>query len=59
LYGRKQWGLSDLAMEALKNLKMVEAARSEARIMLEQDSELNAYPLLKKYIETPEEIHFE
>ncbi|HEU4677264.1 MAG TPA: ATP-dependent DNA helicase RecG, partial [Candidatus Paceibacterota bacterium] len=30
LYGAKQSGLTDLGMEALKNLKMVEAARTEA-----------------------------
>ena len=29
LAGAKQWGVSDLAMEALKNIKMVEAAREE------------------------------
>ena len=26
----KQWGVTDLGMEAIKNLKMVEAARKEA-----------------------------
>ncbi len=31
LYGGKQSGLSDLGMEAIKNLKLVEAARDEAR----------------------------
>lgn len=31
LYGAKQSGLSDLGMEAIKNLKLVEAARTEAR----------------------------
>lgn len=30
LYGAKQSGLSDLGMEAIKNLKLVEAARNEA-----------------------------
>lgn len=30
LYGAKQSGLSDLGMEAIKNLKLVEAARTEA-----------------------------
>ncbi|MBU2329848.1 ATP-dependent DNA helicase RecG, partial [Patescibacteria group bacterium] len=30
LYGARQWGVSDIAMEALKNIKMVEAARTEA-----------------------------
>jgi ATP-dependent DNA helicase RecG len=34
LYGAKQSGLSDLGMEALKNLKLVEAARAEARALI-------------------------
>jgi len=29
LSGRKQWGISDIGMEALKNLKLVESARPE------------------------------
>lgn len=40
LYGAKQSGLSDLGMEALKNLKLVEAARSEARSLVEIDPNL-------------------
>ncbi len=59
LYGRKQWGVSDLAMEAMKNLKMVEAARSEARAVLEEDLSLNVFPLLKQKVESQDEIHFE
>jgi ATP-dependent DNA helicase RecG len=59
LYGRKQWGLSDLAMEALKNVKMVEAARTESRKLLKDDSELEHYPALKKIIDSKAEIHFE
>lgn len=34
LYGAKQSGLSDLGMEAIKNLKLVEAARSEAQALV-------------------------
>jgi ATP-dependent DNA helicase RecG len=59
LYGRKQWGLSDLAMEALKNIKMVEAARAESFGLLEKNAFLEDYPLLKKVIEEKDEIHFE
>lgn len=59
LYGRKQWGVSDLAMEAMKNLKMVEAARTEARLLLESDPTLQKYPELKSDTEVHEEIHFE
>lgn len=40
LYGMKQWGLSDLGMEALKNLKLVEAARKEARALIKKDPDL-------------------
>ncbi|MEK7558248.1 MAG: ATP-dependent DNA helicase RecG, partial [Patescibacteria group bacterium] len=47
LGGGKQWGLSDLAMEAIKNLKMVEAARAEAMELLKKDPELKNYPLLQ------------
>src|ERR1035437_8823617 len=35
LSGGKQWGVSDIAMEALKNIKMVEAARTEAKNIIE------------------------
>ncbi len=46
LYGARQWGVSDVAMEALKNIKMVEAARNEARDLLAKDPDLNRHPLL-------------
>ena len=59
LYGRKQWGISDLAMEAIKNMKMVEAARREAEKMINKDSQLTKYPLLKEKVEQSEKIHFE
>ncbi|MES2214036.1 MAG: ATP-dependent DNA helicase RecG [Patescibacteria group bacterium] len=60
LYGRKQWGLSDLAMDAIQNLKMVEAAREEATRIIETDPSLSHYPLLKTRIESEKDkIHFE
>lgn len=60
LYGRKQSGLSDIAMEAMKNLKMVEAARQEAREIVAQDGELKNYPAIKEIIERKtKNIHFE
>ena len=58
LAGGKQWGVSDLGMEAIKNLKMVEAARTEAHNIIEEDS-LSEYPLLEKIILTKKDIHFE
>lgn len=60
LYGMRQWGLSDLAMEAIKNIKLVEAARTEARKLIEEDMELSRYPLLRaKVVEQRSDIHFE
>ena len=40
LGGTKQWGITDLGMEAIKNIKMVEAARTEAIRLIEEDPEL-------------------
>lgn len=61
LSGRQQWGVSDVAMEALQNLKMVEAARAEAKRLLEEDETLSRYPLLQSHLASrkAEEIHFE
>ena len=60
LSGTSQWGITDVGMEALKNLKMVEAARAEAKEILENDPELSAHPLLHQKISKPDEkIHFE
>ena len=51
LSGTKQWGISDIAMEALQNLKMVEAARKEAREIIEADLNLEKYPTLAKLVD--------
>jgi ATP-dependent DNA helicase RecG len=61
LYGKKQWGISDVAMEAIKNIKMVEAARTEALRLVDQDDTFSRYPLLKRELEKRERqrIHFE
>jgi ATP-dependent DNA helicase RecG len=59
LAGAKQWGVSDLAMEALKNIKMVEAAREEARAIIEKDFELKNHPLLSKHLSQKAAIHME
>lgn len=61
LSGRQQWGVSDVAMEALQNLKMVEAARAEAKRLLEADETLSPYPLLRAHLASRKqnEIHFE
>jgi ATP-dependent DNA helicase RecG len=60
LGGTKQWGITDLGMEAIKNIKMVEAARTEAIALIEKDTELLKYPLLKaKVKQKTSEFHFE
>ena len=48
-------------MEALQNLKMVEAARFEAKRLLEEDATLSQYPFLIEHLASrkKEEIHFE
>lgn len=47
LGGGKQWGVSDIAMEALKNLKLVEAARMEAAALVAADPLLKNHPALR------------
>lgn len=60
LYGRKQWGISDLAMEGIKNIKMVEASRVEAIKIIDEDPEFRKYPKIREYFETrTDKIHFE
>ncbi|MFA5652131.1 MAG: ATP-dependent DNA helicase RecG [Candidatus Paceibacterota bacterium] len=61
LSGNKQWGISDIGMEAIRNLKMVEAARSEAEYLLSQDETLGKYPLINEKLShrKTDEIHFE
>jgi ATP-dependent DNA helicase RecG len=55
----KQWGISDLAMEAIKNPKLVEIAREEARKLVENDPDLTKHILLKEKITGREEVHME
>tara|TARA_Y100000034_G_C6868001_1_gene395818 strand:- start:70 stop:1686 length:1617 start_codon:yes stop_codon:yes gene_type:complete len=60
LYGRRQWGISDIGMEAMKNIKMVEVARKEAGNIIEKDLDLSKHPTLKEKVEArAERLHFE
>lgn len=60
LGGIRQWGTSDIGMEALKNLKLVEAARGEALALIEKDVSLATLPLLKEAVHTRTRgLHFE
>ena len=63
LYGNKQWGISDLAMDAIKNIKMVEMARKEAKEIVGKYStneELGReFPALALRVESKREVHME
>ena len=60
LYGARQWGLTDLGMEAIRNLKMVEAARKEAVTLIKKDPDLAEHPLIaERVITLGETLHME
>ncbi len=60
LGGGKQWGITDIGMEAIKNIKMVEAAREEAKRILTEDLLLTEHPRLKAHLESRTQgTHFE
>lgn len=60
LGGDKQWGITDLGMEALRNIKMVEAARTEAIHLIEKDVDLKSSPLLFETLKNKNiKLHFE
>ena len=60
LAGARQWGISDLGMEAIKNIKMVEAARLEATKLIEKDPRFSKFPLLAERLKSSAaKIHFE
>lgn len=60
LSGKKQWGISDIGMEALKNLKLVEAARAEALHLVATDETLRRHPTLKAAVlMRTKSLHFE
>ncbi len=60
LAGIKQWGMSDLAMEAIKNIKMVEFARTEANTITTNDPELENFPeIAEKVKDEKYNVHFE
>jgi ATP-dependent DNA helicase RecG len=60
LAGGRQSGISDIGMEALKNLKLVEAARSEAQAIIKEDEQLQKHPLLaRELVARANNLHFE
>lgn len=59
LRGDSQWGQSDMAMEAIKNIKMVEAARIEAQNLVKSDPKLSAHKELLVRVQVRGKIHLE
>lgn len=60
LFGRKQWGITDIGMEALKNPRLIQAAREEARDLIMKNPTLSEYPSLKVRVENVlQELHAE
>jgi ATP-dependent DNA helicase RecG len=60
LVGGRQWGISDIAMEAIKNMRLVEAARAEAARLIKEDPDLTHYPLLRDIVmRSDERLHME
>jgi ATP-dependent DNA helicase RecG len=51
LYGSRQWGMSDLGMEALQNARLIRAARDEAAALIERDPTLRQHPALRTRVE--------
>ncbi|MDD4062610.1 MAG: ATP-dependent DNA helicase RecG [Candidatus Pacebacteria bacterium] len=48
--GKRQWGLTDIAMDSLANIKLVQLARESAIKTIEKDVSLRRHPLLKSKV---------
>jgi len=46
--GIRQWGIPDLMMNSLKDIKLVEKTRNSAKEILRENPELKKYPLLQE-----------
>lgn len=57
LFGQRQWGVSDIGMEALKNPRLIQAARSEALALVERDHTLASHPALAARVERAGGLH--
>jgi ATP-dependent DNA helicase RecG len=58
--GQSQTGMPDLAMKALQNPDLVKTSREAALEIIQSDSKLNSYPLLKEKLKKfSKEIHLE
>lgn len=60
LFGRKQWGVTDIGMEALKNVKLIQAAREEAQAIVKSDVTLSEHKALADRVASAsQEMHSE
>ena len=60
LFGRQQWGVTDIGMEALKNPRLIKAAREEAQRLIAEDPWLSKYPALAERVANAgQELHGE
>jgi ATP-dependent DNA helicase RecG len=59
LFGRKQWGVSDIGMEALKNLKLIQAARTEAQRLVADGSVRRTPALMARASLLSDSLHTE
>ena len=55
----KQWGISDIAMEAIKNRKLVDLASQYAKDIIANDPDLLSYPILANMLKNKEKVHLE
>jgi RecG-like helicase len=54
LIGKRQSGLTDIGMEAIKNRKLVEIAKSEAEKLIAKDPTLSQHHTLTSFLDTLE-----
>ena len=60
LSGTRQWGIPDLTMDSLKDIRLVEKTREAAKQILQKDPELKKYPALKEKLKRfREKVHLE
>ena len=59
LISYRQSGLTDIAMEGIQNIKLVEHCKRLAKDIIDKDIELNNYPLLQEKINLLSQMHLE
>lgn len=60
LFGRRQWGISDIGMEALQNQRLIMVARTSAQSLVSDDPTLAKHSALQKRIaQMSERVHRE